>query len=76
MVSAMIAERIPELKKLSTEEKLLLANELWADVEKRQEEAPFNDAVVKLLNQRTEEFHKDPQSAVTWEEFKRRIGKA
>jgi len=28
----MIAERIPEIEKLSTEEKLLLANELWADV--------------------------------------------
>lgn len=71
----MIAERIPELEKLSTEEKLLLANELWADVEKRQEEIPFNDAVVELLDRRTAEFHKDPQSAVTWEEFKRRIGR-
>lgn len=70
--SKMIAERIPELEKLSTEETLLIANELWADVEKRQEEIPFNDAAVELLDRRTEEFHKDPQSAVTWEEFKRR----
>ena len=72
----MIAGRIPEIEKLSTEEKPLLANELWADVENRQEEAPFNDAVVKLLDQRTEEFQKDPQSAVTWEAFERRLGKA
>jgi putative addiction module component (TIGR02574 family) len=72
----MIAERIPEIANLTSEEKLLLANELWADVEQRQEDIPFNLAVVQLLDQRSEEFKKDPQSAVTWEEFKRRIGKA
>jgi len=71
-----IAERIPEIANLTAEEKLLLANELWAEVENRQESIPFNDAVVQLLDQRSEEFLKDPQSAVTWQEFKRRIGKA
>lgn len=71
----MIAERIPEIAQLSIAEKLQLANELWDEVEHREAEVPFDQAVLELLERRSAEFAKDPASAVTWEEFKRRLGK-
>ena len=71
----MIADRIPQLAELTVEEKLLLANELWDEVERREKEIPFDDAVLKLLERRAADFQQDPSSAVTWEEFKRRLGK-
>jgi putative addiction module component (TIGR02574 family) len=65
-------EQFPALQKLSVEEKWLLANELWSEVEERQEELPVSEEIVALVERRFAEYEKDPSTALTLEEFKQR----
>lgn len=70
----MIAERIPEIKTLSIQEKRLLMNELWEEVRESGLEQP-DPAIAKLLQERLEHFYNNPESAITIEEFRKRLGK-
>ena len=69
----MIAERIPDLQKLTVQEKLLLAGELWDQVANSEECLPPRQDHVRILEQRMGEFKKDPENLSHWEEVKRRI---
>jgi putative addiction module component (TIGR02574 family) len=69
----MIAERIPELKNLSSEEKLILVGELWDELASHPEAFPSRDDHVKLLKERLEHFRQHPADAVAWEDVKTRI---
>lgn len=69
----MIAERIPALKGLSTEEKLILVGELWDELAAHPEAFPPRDDHIKLLRDRLEHFRQHPGDAVAWEEVKARI---
>ena len=71
----MLIERMPEVQRLSSEEKLKLAAELWGEIEGKQGEIAVDDSVYVLLEKRFAEFEDDPTTAVTWQDFKRRIGK-
>ena len=75
IVEAMIAEKFPAIQSLSAEDKLILANELWESVESEESTIPFDESVEALLNQRFEHFRKNPETAVSWEDFKKSIGK-
>jgi putative addiction module component (TIGR02574 family) len=66
----MIAERIPELKKLSLEEKLILANELWKEIAASPDSLPARDDHIKLLKERLEHYRKNPTDTVAWEQVK------
>jgi putative addiction module component (TIGR02574 family) len=68
----MIVEQIPAVKELSLEQKWLLANELWEEIEEQQEALPTSPEIVALVEQRFAEFARDPSTAMTLEEFKRR----
>jgi len=68
----MIAEQFPEIMALSVADRRLLAYEILDEPENRE----FDDAMEKLLDARFAEYEKDPSKAITWEEFKRRLGKA
>jgi len=69
----MIAERIPELKALSTEEKLLLVRELWDELAAAPEAFPPRDDHNKILQQRLEDYRRNPQNVLAWEQVKARI---
>lgn len=71
----MIAERIPELEKLSREEKLLLASELWQANADIPEDAQRDEAIEKLLQERLLEYEENPDAVITWEEMKRKYGR-
>ncbi len=71
----MIVERIPAIQQLSTQEKHLLMSELWEDVEIHQGDIPFDDAVLRLLNERFEACHKNPASAISWDDFRMQMGR-
>jgi len=71
----MIAERIPGLKALSIAEKRLLMNELWEEVRNSDLDTP-DPAIVELLQERLEHFRANPDSAITLEEFRKRLGKS
>lgn len=71
----MIVERIPAIQALSTAEKYTLMGELWDEVEGHQNDIPFDDAVVDLLEQRFAAYRANPNTAMSWDDFKKQLGK-
>ena len=71
----MIVERFPEIAELSLEEKKRLMNELWDEISRSDIERP-DPAIVELLDQRWRHYEKNPETAVSLEEFRRRTGGA
>jgi len=69
----MIAERIPELKRLSLEEKLILVGELWEELAARPDSFPPREDHIRLLKERLEQYRKNPSDVMAWEEVKARI---
>ena len=69
----MIAEKLPDLKKLTVSEKKQLLEELWDDIRHSEEELPIESTTLQLLEKRREEYIADPDSASTWEEVKKRL---
>jgi putative addiction module component (TIGR02574 family) len=69
----MIAEKIPAVSQLSVDEKWMLANELWDEVEEHQESLSTSPAIIALVQQRFDEYERDPSTAITLEDFKRRF---
>lgn len=67
---------IPEVETLSPEEKLELADELLEDYYESRKSPEFDEAVGKLLDARMEEYRKNPDSAMTWSEFRAKVGLA
>ena len=67
----MVIERLPEVQKLSTEEKWVLVAELWADLTG---EAPAADpAIVEELQRRMAHYEAHPETATTWESIRDRL---
>ena len=69
----MITEKIPELKSLSAEEKLILVGELWDDLAADPDAFPPREDHIKLLRERLEHYRQHPDDVVAWEELKARI---
>lgn len=69
----MISEQIPAVTKLSLEDKWLLANELWNEVETRQDELPTSPDILTIVEERFAQFEGDPSTAMSLDEFKRRF---
>lgn len=68
----MIAELIPELQKLSLEEKLTLSDELWREVTGA-EVGQVDPNLVQKLNRRYEEYVENPDLGISAGEMKRRF---
>ncbi len=60
-----------ELKKLSRSEKILLINDLWDEVSNEEDEISLSEAQEKMLDERYEQFLKNPEEGKSWEEVKR-----
>jgi putative addiction module component (TIGR02574 family) len=69
----MIAETLPALTGMSIEDKWTLAVELWDEVTERQQELPTNQAILDVVEQRFADYERDPSTAMTLEEFKRKF---
>jgi putative addiction module component (TIGR02574 family) len=68
----MIAEKIPALRSLSADEKILLAAELWHEAVGDDNEQP-NPALVQALRQRLDYYREHPEEVSTWENVRARI---
>ncbi len=68
----MIVETLPEVQRLTPEQKLLLAAELFEDATECIAEEP-DPEIVKALDQRLEEYQNNPGSASSWSAVKARI---
>ncbi len=60
-----------ELKKLSRSDKILLINDLWDEVSNEEDEISLSEAQEKMLDERYEQFLKNPEEGKSWEEVKR-----
>ncbi|MBM4064501.1 MAG: addiction module protein [Planctomycetes bacterium] len=69
----MIIDTIPELRKLSNSEKLLLINELWDSLSSQEDVLPVTESHKKILDERLKEHEANPEQGSTWEEVKSRI---
>jgi putative addiction module component (TIGR02574 family) len=69
----MIAERIPELKSLSPEEKLILVGELWEELANCPDAFPPREDHIRLLRERLDHYRQHPEDTVAWSEVKARI---
>jgi putative addiction module component (TIGR02574 family) len=69
----MIAERIPELKNLSPEEKLILVGELWEELASRADAFPPRQDHIGLLKDRLDHYRQHPEDAAAWSDVKARI---
>lgn len=69
----MIKEKIPELQTLSPAEKFALAIELWDELYSNPDELPVTEEQLDELDQRFQEYQRDPEKVVSWEDVKARI---
>ena len=69
----MIAEKIPGLKTLSLDEKLILVGELWDELSAHPDALPPRADHVKLLQERLEHYRQNPEDVTAWEDVKARI---
>ena len=68
----MVIERLPEVQKLSAEEKWVLVDELWTDL--TGEEMPAVDPeIVEELQRRMAHYKAHPETATTWEAIRDRL---
>ncbi|MDF1741804.1 MAG: addiction module protein [Verrucomicrobiales bacterium] len=58
---------------LNSEDKRLLINELWDDIEGEDAKSP-DPGIVEILESRWKKYESDPTTAMTLEEFRERIG--
>lgn len=70
----MIAERIPEISKLTREERLQLACELWEEDWVAHPNREMDEAIGKLLEERMKEYHANPDAVITYEELREKHG--
>lgn len=64
----------PELDLLPPDEKMLLAAELWEEAVSTGKDIPEPDPkIVAILEERLEDYRRNPESALSWEEVKRKI---
>ena len=73
MIITVIAEKIPGLKGLSPEEKLILVGELWDELTAQPNALGPRDDHIALLNERLNHYRQHPSDVIAWEELKARI---
>jgi len=64
---------LPDVRALSTREKLQLLDELWQDVAHDLGSLEVSETEKELLDQRWAVFLRDPAAALTLEQFKQRV---
>ena len=73
----MILETLPLVQKLSKEDQLMLADEIYDKLEAEFESDEADEIIKAELDRRTAEYEADPEgTTISWEESKARIIKA
>ena len=71
--SAVILEKIPEIRRLTPEEKLMLLTELWDELTANPDEATLTPEQEDLLDRRWQDYRKDPSQSSSWQVVKDRV---
>ncbi len=64
---------ISELVELSVDERLQLVEDLWDSIASVPDNVRLTDAQKRELDRTLDEYHRNPQAAVPWDEFKKRL---
>lgn len=73
MLSPMILEKFPDVRRLTASEKLIFVSELWNDLEAHPSEVPVSREIIAELDRRMEHFREHPGEFTTWEAVRERI---
>ncbi len=73
--SRMSLAEIPQLAKLSTDEKLQLVEDLWDSIASLPQNVPFSEAEQTLLEERWAAHRQNPDTALTLDEFKQQLAR-
>ena len=68
----MVIERLTEIHQLTTAEKWVLVDELWADLLTGQSSTP-DPAVLAELERQLTHYKAHPETATTWEALRERL---
>jgi putative addiction module component (TIGR02574 family) len=68
----MILERLPEVQKLPSDQKRLLAEELWLSADDPNE-TTVDPSILDRLNQRLAEYDTDPSAVSSWQKVRERV---
>jgi putative addiction module component (TIGR02574 family) len=63
-----------DIAELSIAERIQLAEDLWDSILEQQEELPLSSAQQQELEQRLENYEKNPTTGSSWEDVKKRLG--
>lgn len=64
---------IPQLRDLPVAEKLLLVEELWAEITAKSDSLPLPEWHVRELDRSLADYHADPRAGSPWPEVRARI---
>lgn len=64
---------LPEILKLSVAERILLVEAIWDSIPEEPKEYAFSAEHKQVLNDRLEEYKKNPTEGLSWEEVKKKI---
>jgi putative addiction module component (TIGR02574 family) len=68
----MILDKMPDVQRLSRDEKWTLIQELWRELLPNEDHEPRPE-IVELLDARMAEFQRDPSAGSPWAEAKLRL---
>lgn len=69
----MIIEQLPEVRPLSSAEKLIFLSELWDDLVEHPSGVPVGHEIIAELDRRMEEFREHPDRFTTWEAIQKNV---
>ncbi len=67
--------QIPEISDLSTEDKIVLVEELWDSIRADVENLPIPNSHKKVLDERLKKHKENPDDVLTLDDLKQRIEK-
>lgn len=69
----MVIERLPQVEKLSSEEKWVLVDELWSALLLENSTTEADPLVIAELERRMAEYEANPEHGVSWETLRGRL---
>ena len=69
----MVKIDVDAIKRLSVAERVRLVQDIWDTLQPTADELPLTEEQREIVDRRLEEHHRDPSSAIPWEEVRARI---
>lgn len=64
---------LANILRLSIPEKILLVEAIWDNIAEENKNVKISDSQLKLVQERFEEYQKNPSNIISWEEVKKEL---